>query len=58
MLKYFMYVNRSIEDYNMIQTPDKRKKLFNILPICRIKTHFITIDTSSLFGIMQDVKLS
>ena len=59
ILKYFIYVSRQIENYNAKQTVDEnRKKLFNILPICRIKAHFITIDTSVLYGIMKEVGLT
>jgi hypothetical protein len=47
MLRLFVFVNNTLEDKNL--------PMFNLLPICRIKPHFITIDTSSLFGILKDV---
>lgn len=49
ILKLFMLVNRFLESRN--------NKLNSILPVASIRTHFITIDTFSLFGIMKDAKL-
>ncbi len=45
-LRYSVYVNRFLE---LNELP-----MFNILPLCGIKTHFITIDTSVLHGIFRD----
>jgi ribosomal protein L35AE/L33A len=49
MLRYFVLINRFRENNNL--------PLFNIVPICKIKNHFITIDTHSLYGIMKDLNL-
>ncbi len=43
----FVFVNRNLDENNL--------PMFNLLPICRIKPHYITIDTSSLFGILKEV---
>ena len=47
ILRLFIMTNRALED--------KDQKLISILPICRIKSHFITIDTSSMMGILQEL---
>jgi len=49
ILRYNVYLNRFYADQNI--------KLFNIVPIHRIKNHYMTIDTSVLFGIMKDCDL-
>lgn len=46
ILKYFIYANRFLEANN--------EKIFNLVPICSIRGHFITIDTHSLYGIAID----
>jgi hypothetical protein len=50
MVKLFVFVARELE----VQKPEK-VKLFDIVPICKIKTHFITLDTVGLYGIMRDI---
>jgi hypothetical protein len=50
ILRFFAHVLRTLEQY-----PDQ--KLFNLLPICKRKRHFITIDTYSLYGIARDANL-
>ena len=49
ILKYYIYLNRFYETYDNI-------KLFNIVPINKVKSHNITIDSSVLFGIMKDAE--
>ena len=49
MLKMFITTNRALEILN--------KPLINILPINRVKSHFITIDTSTMTGILQEIGL-
>jgi hypothetical protein len=49
VLRFFVYVSKLIES--------KDGKLFNILPISKIKSHFITIDTSVIKGIIKDAKI-
>jgi hypothetical protein len=40
-----------------INNPENPVKLFNVVPICKMKRHFVAIDTWSLFGIMKEVGL-
>jgi hypothetical protein len=49
MLKLFIQTNQRLEALG--------EKLISILPICRIKNHFITIDSFTLTGILKDVGL-
>jgi hypothetical protein len=49
ILKLFIMTNKGLEATN--------KKLINILPICRIKSHFITIDSSSMLGILEELEM-
>jgi hypothetical protein len=48
ILRLFILTNRTLEDNN--------QKLISILPLSRIKSHFITIDTSSMMGILQELE--
>ena len=50
MLRLFVHVNRLLQK-------TEGHKLFNILPICRIKPHFITIDTSSMIPLLKELGL-
>jgi len=50
MLRLFVHVNRLLKETD-------GQKLFNILPICRIKPHFITIDTSSMVPLLKELGL-
>ena len=52
ILKYYIYLNRFYESYN-----NNKIKLFNIVPINKVKSHNITIDASVLFGIMKDAEM-
>lgn len=54
MLKLFVFVSRKLDDLNN-DSEDVKMKSFNLLPICGLKSHFITMDTSCLYGIMKDV---
>ena len=47
MLRLFVHANRRFEETG--------HKLFNILPICKIKPHFITIDTSSMVPLLKEL---
>ncbi len=49
IMRMFIHVNRMLEASN--------KKLFNILPICKIRAHFITIDTSSMIPMLKELGL-
>ena len=46
LLRYSIFISRTTVE-----------KQFNIIPISKIKNHYITIDTWSLWGIFKDVKL-
>ena len=52
IIKLFVQFNRILEH---LETQEDIK-LFNILPICKIKRHFITIDTVGMIGIMKEIK--
>jgi len=47
ILRLFVYINRALELNSL--------PLFNILPIMKIKAHFITMDTSVFTGILKDI---
>jgi hypothetical protein len=49
ILRFFVFMNRMMEKAKL--------PLYNILPICKIKSHFITIDTSVFKGILQEVNI-
>jgi hypothetical protein len=49
ILKLFIHFNRVLETLE--------SKLFNILPICKIKRHFVTIDTLGMKGILKEMKV-
>lgn len=49
ILRLFVFISRNLER--------REFPLFNILPICRIKSHFITIDTTVFIGIVQEIKM-
>ena len=49
ILRYFVHLNRFKATHDL--------PTFNIVPISKMRAHFITIDTSTLFGIMKDVQL-
>lgn len=69
MLRYFVYLARILEDFiasfpegtGNEETEKQRAcrigKRFDILPICRPRSHFITIDTSVLYGLLKDLRL-
>jgi hypothetical protein len=49
IIKYYVLLTR-FNEHNRLPT-------FNIVPICRMGSHFITIDTHTLYGLMREVKL-
>lgn len=59
ILRYYVFLNRQIERRTATLPPEERpgilKRLFDVVPICKIKTHFITIDTSALYGLVADL---
>ena len=50
ILRMFVFINRCLERKDL--------PLFNILPLCKIKAHCITMDSYVFFGIMKDVGLA
>ncbi len=46
MFRYNVLLNRYYQANNL--------PLFNLVPVCTIKSHFITIDSTSLHGVMKD----
>ncbi len=50
ILRYFIHLNRFYET-NQLPT-------FNIVPITKIRSHFITIDTSVFYGILREAGLT
>lgn len=54
IIRLFVQFNRILESLENQETP---VKLFNILPICKIKRHFITLDTIGMIGILKELKL-
>jgi len=69
ILRYFVYLGRTLESFIAAsplfadeETTQKErskriKKRFDIVPICQSRAHFITIDTSVLYGILRELKL-
>ena len=55
MLRFFVFTNRLLEN---VYGPNGRRedgwKLFAILPICTIKSHFITLDTFGIHGVARE----
>jgi hypothetical protein len=49
MLKFFIYVNRIQQD--------NKQPLINILPINKIKMHHLTIDSTTLYGVLKEIGL-
>jgi hypothetical protein len=47
LLRYNILLNRFYERHGL--------KLFNVVPICQIKSHFVTIDTYVLYGILKEI---
>jgi hypothetical protein len=47
LLRYNVLLNRFYERNDL--------KLFNVVPICQIKSHFVTIDTYVLYGILKEI---
>jgi len=51
LIPYMVYLMRCCERSD-------RGKFCNVLPICRIKMHYITIDTSVLYGIAKELNMT
>jgi len=62
ILRYYVFINREMEAKAASMTPAERprvlKRLFDVLPICKVKEHFITMDTSVLYGLMTELGYS
>jgi len=46
LLRYSVYLNKIYEA--------SENKLYNLVPVCSIRAHFIRIDTSVLYGVLRD----
>lgn len=46
LLRYYAFLNATYMFHDL--------KLFDVVPVCKIKAHYIQIDTSVLYGIMKD----
>lgn len=46
LLRYNVFLNK------VYQAADS--KLFNIVPVCKVRAHFIRVDTSVLYGVLRD----
>jgi len=59
ILRYFVFLNREIESKATLlplsDRPRLLKRLFDVVPLCNVKTHFITVDTSVLYGLMVEL---
>ena len=49
LLRYSVYLNKVYQENDA--------KLFNVVPICGVRAHFIRIDTSVLYGILREAKV-
>jgi len=61
ILRHFVFLDRMIEQQGARQTtPGGRQRvlenLFDVVPICKIREHFITVDTYVLYGLMMKLK--
>jgi len=61
ILRYFVYINRVIEQKGASESTSKGrqkilKNLFDVVPVCDIRDHFVTMDISVLYGLMVDLK--
>ena len=50
LLRYNVFLNRIYEADG--------SKLFNVVPVCHIKSHFISIDTYVLYGILRELEMT
>jgi hypothetical protein len=67
ILRYFVFLDRELErKAEMKPSEDKNEewerqkaflmgKRFNVVPLCNIKSHFVTIDSTVLYGIMREI---
>ena len=49
ILRYFVFMNRFLGANDL--------KLCNLLPISKIRSHYMTLDTHSFYGVMADAKI-
>lgn len=53
MVRYFAYISKFMEDVNK----DKDGKQYNIVPFSKFKNHYISIDSSTLYGILKQLEM-
>jgi hypothetical protein len=49
MLRFFVHVNRALAT--------REESVFALLPVCKVRSHFITLDAHSIYGVLKDCKL-
>ncbi|MEI6358552.1 MAG: hypothetical protein WCP53_15845, partial [Verrucomicrobiota bacterium] len=47
LLRYSVYLNKFYQETDA--------KLYNVVPICSVRAHFIRVDTSVLYGVLREV---
>ncbi|PNH01468.1 hypothetical protein TSOC_012642, partial [Tetrabaena socialis] len=58
ILAFFVHVNRLLEHRGELEDdPLNRSPCFALLPICKIKRHFVTLDTHSIHGVARDAEI-
>jgi hypothetical protein len=67
VLRHFVFLDRELERKAEMKLSEETKeewerrkaflmgKHFNVVPTCKIKSHFVTIDSRILYGIMRDI---
>jgi len=67
VLRYFVFLDRELERKAEMKLSEERikkewerraashGKRFYVVPMCNIKSHFVTIDSSILYGIMRQI---
>jgi hypothetical protein len=60
ILRYYVFLNRALEKHAEALPEERRSRvtqaLFDVVPLCHIKTHFITVDTSVLHGLLKELR--
>ncbi|PNH00238.1 hypothetical protein TSOC_013956 [Tetrabaena socialis] len=59
ILAFFVHVNRLLEHRGELEDDplNRGPTCFTLLPICKIKRHFVTLDTHSIHGVARDAEI-
>ncbi|PNH08370.1 hypothetical protein TSOC_005131 [Tetrabaena socialis] len=59
ILAFFVHVNRLLEHRGELEDDplNRGPTCFALLPICKIKRHFVTLDTHSIHGVARDAEI-